>query len=246
MASSLQASDFILKVDGAEQKPCGYSHLQLPVSIGMVLDTSASMAEHKAAMRAGVEKFLSASSPQDQYFLTDVNSPKTVPVGFANDISRIRAGIAFAPRGGTALIDSLYVAAQEMQKARHPTRALIVFSDGDDNQSVYKPNHLIQALAATPVPIFLLVPITAQLPMQEVPELTRMQLPGGLPARFSDARQTEGVVTEIAAAIREPYIFYFNRPTGAAPPRSLHVALRHGAPKANLYYFAQPESASPS
>src|SRR5512134_322069 len=73
----LTAEDFILREDGDPQKIAHFSFSDdLPVSMGILLDTSGSMENKISTASAAVERFLQATHPDDEIFLmTFANRP---------------------------------------------------------------------------------------------------------------------------------------------------------------------------
>jgi len=107
----LQVTDFALKENGVPQKICALAHHRQPISVGILLDTSWSMrgvqSDLFALAKAGINRFLDASGPEDEYFLEYVNSWPAMKCIFSCDLSHIRAGLQVEPRGESALIDAI-------------------------------------------------------------------------------------------------------------------------------------------
>jgi VWFA-related protein len=109
-----------------------------PVSIGIVFDSSGSMRDKMAASRDAVAQFLALANPEDEFFLVDFNATAQVTIPFTDDVSLIRQQLLNIKAGGrTALLDAVTLAIDSMKSARHPRRALLIISDGGDNDSRY-------------------------------------------------------------------------------------------------------------
>ena len=93
------------------KKICALAHHRQPISVGILLDTSWSMRGVQfdlfALAKAGINRFLDASGPEDEYFLEYVNSWPAMKCIFSCDLSHIRAGLQVEPRGESALIDAI-------------------------------------------------------------------------------------------------------------------------------------------
>ena len=85
-----------------------------------------------------ITTLLDAALPRDEFFLEYVTDIAHMQCLFSCDRKRIRDSLMLRPKGQTALIDGLYLAVQEMTKAHHPNRAVVLVSDGGDNESLYK------------------------------------------------------------------------------------------------------------
>jgi len=134
----LKQEDFIVYEDNALQTVTHFSAERVPVSLGILLDTSQSMAGEKFdAARAALERFLyDLSSPDDEFFLMQFSNTPTLLQGWTRErgqITRALAGVA--PRGGTAMYDAIADAVPLSQRARNRKKALVVISDGNDMNS---------------------------------------------------------------------------------------------------------------
>jgi Ca-activated chloride channel family protein len=109
---------------------------ELPLALGILVDTSGSMLEEFPEVRQAVGGFASRLlRPGDRYFLmTFAFEPRmqlewaTDPQGLVGALERV------TPVGGTALFDAL-VRALELFRGRRGRSALVLLSDGDDNSS---------------------------------------------------------------------------------------------------------------
>ena len=111
-----------------------------PVSIGIVFDSSGSMRYKLAASRDAVMRFLDLANPEDEFFLVDFNATARITVPFTTDAGLIRNQLLSTQPGRKDratrrrhLSDRFH----EMKSARNPRRALLIISDGGDNDSRY-------------------------------------------------------------------------------------------------------------
>jgi hypothetical protein len=253
VAEGLQPSDFAVTANRIPQSPCGFRHWRWPVSIGILLDTSGSMGAPRngttadrsglASAQAGIERLLRLSGPIDEYFLASASEGATVSVPFTSDVARIRAGLTALPKGRTALVDGMYLALTEMRKAHHQTRALIVFSDGMDNLSIFHIDELRRAFQSSPVPIFLLAPQSRwagreiENDSNSIQNLVRyVRSVGGYDISIMDRDDMLLAVDRASAAIRAPYILYFS----GQKPATVQVKPDHSHAN-RLFYFVADE-----
>ena len=114
----------------------------LPLQVGLLVDASSSVRDRfKFEQEAAVE-FLNQTVRKryDQAFVVGFDATPEVTQDFTDDTIKLDHGVrALRPGGGTAMFDALYYACRDklMKKAQNgPTRrAIILLSDGDDNQS---------------------------------------------------------------------------------------------------------------
>ena len=215
VVDGLQASNFTVTEDRIPHKICGLTHGRQPVSTGILLDTSASMRGVARAATEAVDQLLSTSGPQDEYFLEDVNTTPTVQCLFSCDPARIRAALQPHSSGRTALIDAMFVAHDAMRKARHPNRALLIISDAEDNCSTRLPGEFARALAAFPVPIFLVIPVDRRAlePVFTRKDLVRLAKWSGGYAVQVNRSEMLPAVTDIVDVIRRPYLISLRGPS---------------------------------
>jgi Ca-activated chloride channel family protein len=113
----------------------------LPLRLGVVVDTSASITKRFKFEQAAAAKFLQSAltRPSDLAFLLEVNNSVLVVQDFTSDQAQMAHAIdQLAPGGGTALWDAVSYAAEKLTK--HPetqpvARIVVVISDGEDNSS---------------------------------------------------------------------------------------------------------------
>src|SRR5262249_2982791 len=115
-----------------------FSADRVPVSLGVLLDTSQSMQGEKFdAARGALDRFLNElSSADDEFFLMQFSSVPTLLQDWTPDrhaISRALAGVS--PRGGTAMYDAIADSVPLIQRARNRKKALVIISDGNDMTS---------------------------------------------------------------------------------------------------------------
>jgi Ca-activated chloride channel family protein len=119
-----------------------HAETNLPLQVGLLIDASSSVRDRfKFEQEAAIE-FLNQTVRMhvDQAFAVDFDSTTEVVQDFTDDTEKLGRGIrSMRPGGGTALYDALYYACREklLKKAPNgPTRrAIVLLSDGDDNQS---------------------------------------------------------------------------------------------------------------
>jgi Ca-activated chloride channel homolog len=133
----LQQSDFLVFEDGRPVEIAHFSADRVPVSLGIVLDMSGSMAGDKIAnARAAIERFLDRLEPEDEVFLyrfaSDVELLQnwtTDRIALSASLRRVRAG------GGTAMYDAVVKAVPMAQDGRNRKKVVILISDGNDTNS---------------------------------------------------------------------------------------------------------------
>ena len=145
--SGLRKEDFRVYEDDQPQTITHFSSERVPVSLGVVLDTSGSMEGEKmmAAKRALNRFLLELLGPDDEVFLYRFDSSPELVHGWTTDRRLVSRELeALRPRGGTALYDAVAEAIPLAQTGKHRKKALVIISDGHDMNS----HTAIQALQA--------------------------------------------------------------------------------------------------
>jgi Ca-activated chloride channel family protein len=147
LVTDLQKGNFRLYEDGVEQEILSFSSEDAPASIGIIFDTSGSMADKFDPARQAALEFLKASNPRDEFFLVNFSDRAELTSPFTTDIEEMQKRMMSGePKGSTALLDALYLGLSQMKTATNTRRALLVISDGGDNHSRYSKAQVRSAL----------------------------------------------------------------------------------------------------
>lgn len=123
--------------DGVPQTIASFRHEDLPVSLGILIDSSGSMYDKRQAVDQASLDLVKLSNPQDEAFLVDFSWEAFIDQDFTSDIGKLQQGLAYIKSsGGTAMYDALVASADYLSKnAKHPKQVLLVVTDGEDNAS---------------------------------------------------------------------------------------------------------------
>src|SRR5262245_22341325 len=153
----LGKEDFLLYEDDQPQNITHFSAERVPVSLGIVLDTSGSMTGEKiSAARAALDRFLyDLLDPDDEIFLYRFSDSPSLLQGWTSDRELVaRALRRIAPAGGTAMYDGVAEALPLAEAGRHRKKALVVISDGNDTSSQTSVAHLKQLIRESEVLVY--------------------------------------------------------------------------------------------
>jgi len=137
LVKDLKSADFHVWEDGTPQKIDSFQFQDLPVSMGILVDSSGSMRDKRAAVDAAALELVRASNPDDEAFIVNFSNHAYLDQDFTSDISKLQQGLQhFDPQYMTALYDAVVASADELSKnAKHPKEVLIIITDGADNAS---------------------------------------------------------------------------------------------------------------
>src|SRR6266481_4682638 len=83
-------------------------------------------------------QFFKTANPQDEFFLVSFNDRAELISDFTSSADDQQSRLLSASgKGRTALLDAMYLGLSEMRTARNSKRALLIISDGGDNNSRY-------------------------------------------------------------------------------------------------------------
>jgi len=134
---SLPQSAFQVFEDNVPQTIVGFRHEDLPVSLGLLIDSSGSMYDKRAAVDASSLDLVKLSNPKDEEFLVDFSSEAYIDQDFTSDIAKLQQGLSYIKsQGGTALYDAVIASADYLSKnGKQPKQVILIITDGDDNAS---------------------------------------------------------------------------------------------------------------
>ncbi len=198
--TGLSKDNFRLYDQGVEQEISSVSVEDIPISLGIVFDASRSMTPVIPMARQAMRALLGAANPNDEYFIVQVRSRPRISLDFVTRPDEVLASLgAIEPGGRTTLLDAVYLAADHLKRARNPRKALLVITDGKDNNSRYSQRELLRFLSESGATLYA-VGLNIHTPTPE----------GGIPdeADLLDllARQTGGRYFECQTAADLPAV----------------------------------------
>jgi VWFA-related protein len=153
----LRESDFIVYEENELQEVTHFSNERVPVSLGLVLDTSGSMVGEKLtnALMA-VDRFLTKLlSPEDEIFLYRFsNYPELVQDWTTNRQALSRAIRRINANGGTAMYDAIAESVPLAQTGQNRKRAIVLISDGNDTDSQVSLGEVKQMIRESEVMVY--------------------------------------------------------------------------------------------
>jgi VWFA-related protein len=159
LVSGLNQEDFQVYEDGVLQSIKYFSHEDIPVTVGLVVDNSGSMKPKRHDVIAAALAFARSSNPQDQMFVVNFN--ENVSFGLPGDIAftdqpaQLQVALSrVAADGETALYDAVAIALEHLKEGNRDKKVLIVVSDGGDNASKHKLTEIMALVGQPGVTIY--------------------------------------------------------------------------------------------
>lgn len=133
----------------------------LPLRLGILVDTSNSIRDRFRFEQEAASEFIRSvmRSRQDKGMVVSFDTSAELVSDLVSDTAKLEAAIHdLRPGGGTALYDAIYYACRDKLSVDHPLtkfrRAIVVLSDGDDNQSRYTRDQALEMAQKAEVAIY--------------------------------------------------------------------------------------------
>jgi len=126
-----------------------------PIAVGLIFDCSRSMADKFKTEREAPAELFRQLGPSDESFLITVSDRAVLRTALTTDLGLVANSLVFShPRGTTPLLDGIQMGLHELQKSHLARKALIVVSDGGDNNSRYTLHEIEEMVAESNAQIF--------------------------------------------------------------------------------------------
>jgi Ca-activated chloride channel family protein len=235
--SGLTENNFQVYEENRLQNLTVFEQEDTPVSVGLVVDHSASMKPKLASVIEAISAFAISGNSKDEMFVVDFNDNVTVkPQGekpFTNNADELgKAAEAVVPSGRTALYDAMAKGLDHLKLGQWQKKALVVISDGGDNASLFKYSDILALARQSQVMIYSIILLDQTSDEQNPKMLQRLcKETGGIAYLPDSQRSVVDLSLFIARDLRQQYTVGFvpeNRGTGNSFRR---IQVRVTAPK---------------
>jgi len=233
--SGLEKENFRVYDDKVEQTITQFAMDDEPIAAGLVFDTSGSMGEKLKRSRMAATVFFKISDPEDEFFLVEFDSQPRLVVPLTRDYGRIEQELTFSrSKGSTALLDAIYLALQEMRKSRKNKKALLLITDGGDNNSRYSVTEVKKLILESDVLIYAIGVFGGGSTQEEAggPELLGhiAESTGGR-LFVADAADLPDIARRIGIELRNRYILGFSPTSQAHDGKNHHIQVKVVPPR---------------
>lgn len=207
----LTREDFRLFEDGVEQELQYLSSDDSPVSVGVIFDASESMKGKIHQSQAAVSRFFGARTQGDEFFLVEFNDGARVLCDFTTETDEIEKFlVTIQPKNWTALFDAVYLGVRKMKGAKNPRKALLILSDGGDNNSRYTQSEMKSLVREADVSIYSIALVGGGLLRRHVGLLRSLSdQTGGHVYEVEKMSELPDAVARASAAIRNQYLLAY-------------------------------------
>jgi Ca-activated chloride channel family protein len=241
--NDLQEAAFKVMDEGKAVKVAKFEHLNnLPLSVGLAIDTSASMQPRMSqAQKAASQFFTNVMRKGDRAFLVSFDSQPLLIQRWSPRLSDVNAGLAkLRAEESTSLYDAIVYSLYNFLGVKGQ-RALVLVTDGKDTSSKFSWDQAVEYARRAAVPIYA---IGIGIRSTEVD--TRFKLSkfcsetGGNAYYIDEATQLGRIYDDIQNELRSQYILGFYPPEGVKPGskwRTVDVQVSEGKAKTIRGYY---------
>ncbi len=207
----LGKDDFQIYEDGQRQTITHFSSDDVPVTVGLVIDTSGSMwAKHPEVVVAALV-FINASNQQDEMFVVNFNDrasfglPGNIP--FTDNVGKLRTALSMIrAEGRTALYDALVLSLSHVEKGKRDKKTIVLVSDGGDNSSIHGFEDVMRMVRESRATIYTIGLFDEDDADRNPSLLARLaRISGGEAFLPKDVSEVIGICRRIASDIRNRY-----------------------------------------
>lgn len=224
LVTGLESEHFEVFEDKEPQEILYFSSEDVPISLGVIFDISGSMGSAGKLERArqAVVQFFKTANPSDEFFVVTFSDEPHVLVDFTSSVEEIQNRLVYRRAGGrTAMLDGLYLGLTHTRQANNPKKALLLISDGGDNNSRYNVKDIKAYVREADVQIYA-VGIFDPIGSRQAPELVwgptllseLAEMTGGrmFPVELQNINELPDIASKISVELRNQYVIGY-RPT---------------------------------
>jgi Ca-activated chloride channel homolog len=236
----LDRESFRVLEDKRPQEIRFFNNQDAPVTVGLVIDASGSMAPNRSMVIAASLAFSKAMNPQDEFFVLGFNENMHMPLPadkpFTSSEPALRVALvqAIKARGQTAIYDAVNTGLAHVQKGGFGRQVLIVLSDGGDNASGTTRAQVLANAQASNAVIYTIALVDPLDPEADPGFLKQLSdATGGVAFKPKNAGDVEEILQRVARDIRSMYTIGYV-PQETAMRRQHRETLRRVAVDARL------------
>lgn len=154
----LKKDDFLVFEDGVPQQIAVFSNVEdIPVSLGIVFDTSGSMVDKIDDVGDAIVHLINLVNPEDEIFVMRFSTDVSLVQNFTSDRRQLQRAVKnLRARGSTALYDAVAEGLQLSRNGKHRRKALLVLTDGNDTSSGMRLKETVELAVRSEVPVYTL------------------------------------------------------------------------------------------
>lgn len=185
-------------------------------------------------------QFFKSANPEDEFLLVTVSEHAQLSRGFTTSIEELgNSLLSRSAKGRTALLDAVYLGVSEMRNAHNAKRALLIISDGGDNNSRYNERDIRKLIREANTQLYTIgifdpVGFRSRTPeelhgpslLSELTELT-----GGRAFEVANASELTDIAAKVGMELRNQYILGYHPSNKAHDARWRKIKVKLRTPK---------------
>ena len=227
LAAGMAQSAFKVYEDGVEQALTIFRVEEVPVSMGIVIESSARMRDKRALIATVEAALMERSSTEDDLFLVHFNDDAYLDQPLTTDKQKIGTAFGrFDARGGAAMLNAISSSIDYAKdKGKQNTKVLLVVTDGDDNNSDGNLEQLAAKAQRNGIQIYSIGLLNADEPRESWNAASALkalaQASGGMDYTLASSAEADRIASLVMRVIHNEYVL------GYTPkPQSSHAASR--------------------
>lgn len=210
--TGLTKESFQVWEDKIEQEIQYFSSENVPLSVGIIFDTSGSMQNKLTDARTAANTFLRIGEKEDEYFLVEFSDSPHLVADLTTDITKLQNRLLLTrAKGMTSLYDAMYLGLERVGHGSNARKALLLITDGEDNHSHYSFSDVKEFAKEHDVQIYAIGIVddesiqgtryTGRALLQDLANLT-----GGRAFFPSSIQELEGICAAIGVDLKNQYV----------------------------------------
>ncbi len=236
IVKDLPRTAFTVYEDGQKQDLGVFRQEDVPVSLGLIVDNSASMTSKRDRVASAALAMVKASNPGDEVFIINFNEHAVLVKEFTSNIRELENALRQIDAAGeTAMRDALLLGIEHLRHhGQRDKKVLLVVTDGEDNSSSETQAHLVRVAQDNAVIVYAVgllgaeEPASAARARKQLEELTEQT--GGRAWFPSGVGEIANITPEIAHEIRNQYVLAYTPSNLAADGSYRRIRVSVDAP----------------
>jgi len=257
LLTDLQANAFRIYENDVPQAIKFFRREDAPVSLGLIIDNSASMLLRRAQVNAAALDLVRSSNKDDEVFVMTFNDKVQLVQDLTHSVGQLEKSLSsIDSTGATAMRDALLLGIDHLKRlAKTDKKVLLVVTDGEDNASVERLDHLVRFAQQNGVLIYGIGLLSgegekeAALAKRDLDALT--QATGGEVFYPKELSEVDGIAEYVAHELRSQYTIAYDPTDQSQDGKYRRIRVEVNVPGAKVlartgYYAGPAADAAPS
>jgi Ca-activated chloride channel family protein len=227
--NGLTKENFEIFDDGVRQEIALFNDDDTPISLGIIFDVSGSMGAIINRSITALKGLFETCHDDDEFFEVAFSDRAHLVQDYTSSSSEILNRVLHTdPRGATSLYDAVYLGIEKARQGHRAKKALLIISDGEENNSRYSGGELGRLLRESDVQVYAVGISDTYVGAGTLKHLTGMS--GGR-AFFPAEDRLVDIYSRISLMLRHQYLIGFYPTGGDVGPRQHKLRLKLNVPK---------------